>query len=686
MSIWIRTLLVSALYALALSGCAGAPEKPNTEAAQPAESQAGEAPAPATPGSSPTTPVDTVLTTDQQQAQPAPPTTAGPIPAPPQSPQAAPAAPQGRGGMQLSFVETDIATVVQSVLGDALGQEYVIDPRVKGTITLQSTGSVSREDLFAALEVALRIQDVAMIPSDRGYRIVPIRDAPRQASVRTPESRGLPGYGIEVVPLRYAAPAEIEKVLQPIAAPGSVLRVDEVRNLLLIAGTTQERAALIDVIKIFDTDQMGGMSFSWYQLENVEAKVLASELNEVLGNLRSPLASVVRIIPMPRLDAILAASTQPQYLEQLKTWIKRLDVPSTSAERRIYVYDVQNGKAGDLAESLREVLLGSSGGTDAGSAGSAQPRPTGARSGGEPEGLGGGWQAGGVRVVTSDENNSLLVLARPSEYSIVEGALRKLDVPPRQVLIEATLAEVTLNDQLRFGIQWSTLFDGGTATLSTSSSGGILSQFPGFSYVYQGSARTDAVLNALETITNVKVVSSPKLLVLNNHDAMLQVGDSVPIATQSSVSVTDPDAPIVNTVQMRDTGVILRITPRVNKGGLVTIEVSQEISDVIPTTTSGIDSPTIQQRRLTSTVAVYNGQTIALGGLIRETKNDNRSGLPWIQRIPLLGRLFGSSDVGTRRTELIMMLTPRVVPDLSNTKELSDYLRGQFENIKPAIK
>jgi general secretion pathway protein D len=700
---WKETLLATAaMAALTLAGCGTTP-KPPEEPAQP-EATGAQAALPGggkrivmersqRPAGTAEEPPEQAGPTGEPTAGPAGGADAGPAAGPRyRQPEGAPGAPgpgtRGGGGTQLSFIESDIATVVASVLGEALGQEYVIDPRVKGTMTLQSTGSVAGSDLFAALEAALRLQDVAMIATPTGYRIVPIRDAPRQvASIRTPESKGLPGYGIEVVPLQYASAVEMEKVLQPLAAPGSVLRVDEARNLLLIAGTTQERATLIDVIRVFDTDPMGGMSFAWFQLEHVEAKALASELQDVLASVRSSLVSVVRIVPMARLNSVLAASPQGQYLDELRAWVKRLDVPGSTPDRRIYVYDIQNGKAGEIAEALRAVLGEGAAATPAAAAAAPGPMPTstdtGRRDVGAPSSS--AWQAGGMRVVPSDENNSLLILATPTEYTVVESALRKLDVAPRQVLIEASLAEVTLNDQLRFGVQWFSEFGQGNVTLSQANNGGLGSVFPGFSYVYTGSTRVDAVLNALETITDVKVVSSPKLVVLNNHEAQLQVGDQVPIVTQSSVGVTNPGAPIVNTVQMRDTGVILRVTPRVNKGGLVIMEVSQEISDVVPTTTSGIDSPTIQQRLLTSTVAVQSGQTVALGGLIRETKSDNRSGLPWFQRIPLLGRLFGASDIGTRRTELIILLTPRVVRDLGDTKELTDYLREQFRDIKPVL-
>jgi len=293
-------------------------------------------------------------------------------------------------------------------------------------------------------------------------------------------------------------------------------------------------------------------------------------------------------------------------------------------------------------------------------------------------GGGGGGDENSVRIVPSPENNALLINATPSEYSVIEAALKRLDVRPIQVLIEASLAEVTLTDDMRYGIQWSYQGGDGRLTLSESSTGGINSTFPGFSYLFTGRPDIRAVLNAIESLTNVRVISNPKLLVLNNREAQLQIGDQVPVTVQSSQGTTGGDAPIVNSVQFRDTGVILRVTPRVNKSGLVILDVSQEVSDVVPTTTSGIDSPTIQQRKFNSTVAVRDGETIALGGLIRETKGSGGSGIPGLRRIPFIGELFGSTQRQSRRTELIVLMTPKVIQDESDSLELLQKLRSDF--------
>lgn len=218
-------------------------------------------------------------------------------------------------------------------------------------------------------------------------------------------------------------------------------------------------------------------------------------------------------------------------------------------------------------------------------------------------------------------------------------------------------------------------------TLSSAANGAVGAVFPGFAAVLHGGSDIRAALNLLESVTNVNVLSSPQLMVLNNQTATLQVGDQVPVPVQSATSVLTPGAPIVNTIQFKDTGVILHVTPRVNEGGLVRMEINQEVSDVTRTTTSGIDAPTIQQRKFNSSVSVQNGQTIALGGLIRDRRTQTDSGIPGLKDVPVLGYLFRSStDIGTR-TELVVLITPRVVRSESDISRVTDEFRERLRRL-----
>ena len=511
-------------------------------------------------------------------------------------------------------------------------------------------------------------------------------------------------------------------ILQPFIAAGRVLRVDAARNLLIFAGTGTEAADVIDMVTVFDIDWMTGMSFALFPVQVADAKDLVADLETVFLEGDSPLKGLVRFVPIERLNAVLAISRQPAYLDRAQTWIDRLDRGAEGAGRRIFVYHVQNGRAADLSDVLGRIFEAEiserraapppelapglspvtiapepapsrapaeSGEATAALAG-AQPapvRPAPVRAASPPRrndlgAIAAIEESGNIRIIADEKNNALVILATTAEYRMIEATLKRLDITPLQVLIEVTIAEVTLTDELRYGLQWFFESGNSSVTLSTLSTGAVASAFPGFSYFFSG-GDARVVLNALTEITDVRVISSPQLMVLDNQSARLQVGDQVPIATQSAVTVDDPDAPIVNSIQFRDTGVILEVTPRVNASGLVVLDVFQEVSDVIATTTSDIDSPTIQQRSIESTVAVQSGDTVALGGLIKDRDEESVTGVPLLSSIPLLGNLFKTTDTEVRRTELLVLITPRVVRDRREALEVTDELRRRLSSLGP---
>ena len=288
-----------------------------------------------------------------------------------------------------------------------------------------------------------------------------------------------------------------------------------------------------------------------------------------------------------------------------------------------------------------------------------------------------------VRVVADEAQNALIVYASQTDWRLVERAILVLDRPPNQVAIDAVIAEVTLNDDLEYGLSW--FFRSGVFefSLSPGTTGTPAPLFPGFNVLYSGGADARVVLRALANITNVRVISSPQVMVISNQTARLRVGDSVPIVTQQAIGGGITDARIVNSVQLRDTGVSLDVTPRVNAAGSVLLEVDQDVSDAVRTTTSGIDSPTIQQRRVRSMVSVTNGETVALGGLIRESDTRNRTGLPFIQDVPVLREILGVTARSRRRTELLVLLTPRVVQTSEDMRRVTEELRLRMHNMRP---
>ena len=289
-----------------------------------------------------------------------------------------------------------------------------------------------------------------------------------------------------------------------------------------------------------------------------------------------------------------------------------------------------------------------------------------------------------VRVVADDKNNALVIYAKPRDYRMIESTIKRLDIIPLQVLIEATIAEVTLNDSLSYGLQFFLKNGKSSFTLSNIASGAAATVFPGFNYVLAGSSAT-VVLNALSSVTDVNVVSSPQLMVLDHQTAVLQVGDQVPIPTQQAQSVLTAGAPVINTIEYRDTGVILTVMPRVNSSGLVTLDITQEVSDVAKTTSSTLDAPTINQRRISTSVIVQDGATVALGGLITDNTNRGKAGIPILSDIPILGALFSNTSNTKKRTELLVMLSPKVVRNAQEAFEKTEELRDRMHAVRPLV-
>ena len=288
--------------------------------------------------------------------------------------------------------------------------------------------------------------------------------------------------------------------------------------------------------------------------------------------------------------------------------------------------------------------------------------------------------------MTADEtNNAIIVLGTPRDYATIEDALRKLDIPPLQVLIEAAITEVSLTDELRYGVQWNYLNGSSQVGYSEGGTPQPTQVYPGFSFFYGGSS-INATLNALQQRTNIKVVSAPKLLVLNNQSAALQVGDQVPISTGSATNLVGNTNAVVNSIEYKDTGVILKITPRVNASGVVQLDVSQEVSQVNTTAASSStqrQSPTISTRRIATTVAVRDGEVIALGGLFSSTKNFGKNGIPFLSQIPVIGGLFGTQQNTERRTELIVLLKPHVIETTDDARAATEELRSKIRTLEP---
>jgi general secretion pathway protein D len=621
--------------------------------------------------------------------------------------------------VDINFVNAEIRATLDAVLGGMLGLNYTLDPKVQGQITIRTTRPLPRSQALAAVDAVLREQGFSIVASNGFYQVIPSADAIGMAPFRgAAEAERAAGFTTAIVPVRYVSAVELDKVVKPLTRQGFVLQSDGNRNIFIVSGTAREIDSFTKLIDSLDVNWLAGLSFSLHSLSHVEPNKIEAELRRALQLDTGPMKGVVELIPIPRLNALLVATKQFDLLSDIDDWIRRLDQAGPDGGRLVHYYEVQNGSAAELAATLGKLTgartegassaprqerrqtssgmsaAGSSmGSVTAGAPGgmfngagatsptsplvSAAPSSSGDNESGDGEGIA---ELKGVRVVADDRRNALLIFGTGTQYAIIEDALARLDSPREQVLIEATIAEVTLTDQLNFGVQWF-LDRGSSRGGYTSAAPPPTSTFPGFNYSFL-TQNTQVVLSALSGITNVQVLSAPRLMVINNESARLQVGDEVPIVVQQATSLITTQAALVNSVQYQDTGVILEVTPHINRSGTVVLDVSQEVSSVATTTSSGIDSPTIQQRKISSIVTVQDGETVALGGLISDTTNRTGQGIPFLRDIPLLGNLFGTEGNSKNRTELLVFLRPVIVRDVARARDVTEALKARMSRLE----
>lgn len=582
------------------------------------------------------------------------------------------AAPSPTRSWSIRFDQAPIAAVADAMIAQTLRRPFRVDTRVQGSLTVAIVGRMRDADALAAFDRALRASDAALIQEGNGFAIVPRAEAGRLA---TPNFSGDSfNAGSSVYQARHVGAAELVRLLEPMAGSEAAVRADPLREQVYISGDPTAVGALLRTAAALDTDWMQDRSFQFFPVHHATPGGLAGEVRQILGGPEGPLGNQIQILEMDRLNGLLVIARTPAGLDRAGEWITRLDQPAARASRRLRSIPLSNLEAEAFVQTLSLLLD-----TRGGAGGAAEP-PAQAGQPAQAQGAGGGASAtlGNLRITADPRANALIMLADDAEYRNVLDIVRELDAPPPQVLIEATIAEVTLNDRLRFGVQW--FLDNEvdlTGGFSSTSDDDVASSFPGFSIRY---LTTDvrAVLNALSTVSDVQLLSTPRLLVLSNESAQLQVGDQVPIITQSAVGLED-DSRVVNTVQYRDTGVVLSVTPRVSENGRMFIKIEQEVSEVAGTTTSDIDSPTIQQRRLATRIQVEDGQLIVLGGLLRSTTSMGDTGVPYLSQIPGLGALFRSRDTTRRQTELVMFLRPTVVRARQDIDAVTEELAARLE-------
>jgi len=629
------------------------------------------------------------------------------------------------GGATFNFEGESLHAVVKAVLGDMLGYNYVIAPGVQGTVTIGTPKAVSPAEALNLLEMVLGWNNARLIYSGGRYNIVPADQALASGAVapRTGSPALARGYEVRTVPLRYISASEMEKVLKPYARPNAVVNVDNARNVISIAGTRAELENYLRTIEIFDVDWLSGMSVGVFPLTSGKANKVVADLEKVFGEQsKSPVAGMFRFMPLDGANAVLAITPQASYLDDIQEWLERID--SAGGDIQLYSYELKYIKAKDLADRLSEVFggRGSGGGSSTGapslmpglesvelqdSAGGGSTADIKGGSSGTSSGTstGGGEMSLGARqsgnaAVTLDingdrvgvsaveETNSLLVRSTPSAWKSIKDVIARLDVMPMQVHIEAQVATVQLSGELSYGVNW--YLEGAKQDIGLppnslgipkwSTIAGKLTNVGGAAWTLVNNDAA-AVISALDAVSDVQILQSPSVVVRNNAEATFNVGSRIPI---SSVTV-NPTAGTNNTisqVQYLDTGIILKVRPRISKDGMVFLDVVQEVS----TPGSQADANgnvRIDTRKLKTEAAIQNGDTVLLAGLIDDGVTRGSSGFPGLSRIPVIGGLFGRQSSRTARSETIVLLTPTIIRNPQEARDLTDEYGARFRAMEP---
>ncbi|HVF35687.1 MAG TPA: type II secretion system secretin GspD [Candidatus Saccharimonadia bacterium] len=654
--------------------------------------------------------------------------------------------PSVAGEVTFNWENVPVQEVVKAILGDLMQENYVIAPGVQGSVTFATSRPISASQALGVLEMVLSWNGAAIVHKDGRYTVLPLAQAlPGNLTPRIGPPSLARGYEVRVVPLKYVSPTEMQKILTPYVRQGAIISADNTRGMIVLAGNASELANYIETIEVFDVNWLKGMSVGIFPLERVDAKEIVPELDKIFGEgAGTPLAGMFRFLPIERMNAVLVITQQPEYLAEAEKWLARLDRGGSDAGSQLYVYYVKNVKATDLAEKLTEVFTGSKsttrtttatvGGVVPGvesveiSSLNAPAREAQVQSEVKTEttsdvapvapvsapGAVGGTgiaivESENIKITAIEESNALMIRATSSEYHSIERAIQRLDIVPLQVVIEAKILQVNLTDNLRFGVKWAfensrlgedtfgfrTRVRGfGTANEGRNSwvsYAGAIADTGALTWTFVNTA-AEAMLSALQTDGRTEILSAPSLVVLNNKEASINVGQQLPVVSSFiGGGGFDPNNPGTGNpglnqsyVQFRDVGVILSVTPRVNPGGLVFLEIKQEKSSPGSGPVVG-GNISVNKQTIETEIAVQSGETVLLGGLIDDSAQKNKDGVPGLSKIPIIGRLFGTSSVNKARTELLVLITPTVIENSQQARDVTHAYRENFKGLRPLL-
>ena len=586
----------------------------------------------------------------------------------------------------LSFDNVDIYELISNLLGDVLHKNFVIDSSIRKKISLYIDGSYTEAELLNLLSRALDIMNISLIVENNMVKVIYKNKMSKNILLHSNTI-----YGIEIIKLQNTYCYNMINNIRPFLTDNAVAISVVPSNSLIIVDRNENIKVIRKILKIVDSDVFKGVKFLVFKPKYFNPDELYQIVKNVINSpslfAKAGIRRDIFVYPIKSNGSLLLISRNIEFLNLIISWLNELDTPGNVNQTKIYVYKVENGEATDVANILTQIF--GSGRSSYNVKGKVIVRGT---------TISDTSLKGPVKIIPDKTNNTIIIKATPEDYAKIYKILREIDTVPREVLINMLIAEISYEKGYEYGIEWylrnkglniggntykaNMVLNNGVSSKAKYSLGtGIL----GFSYgIFDSENALRGLFTAIEDHSKINILSAPSILAIDNHEAKIEVGQDVPIITQSVTNVNS-EGNITNTVQYRNTGIILKVKPKINSGGLVRLDIVQEVSEAKSNTISGIDSPIFLKRRAETTLVVKDGQTIIIGGLLENKNDESASGVPGLRRIPGIGFLFGGKKKKYTKTELLIAITPRVVRNVNEAKKMNAEFLEKVAEIKELL-
>lgn len=627
----------------------------------------------------------------------------------------------------LNFDDAELADVINTI-SSITGANFIVSPGLSAKITIHSSKKIPISEVLNVFESILEVNGISLVKSGDFFKIVTSAAAKQKPlEVLKDVNAGSVPYGdrpvTQIIPVKYVPAREVSAVLQPMLSPIGSIIPNPRNNLIIINDNASSIRRLLEVLAEIDIDVFQDKRLVFFQPQYSNVKTLSDDLTNILNALNYTKEEVV-LVPIERINSLIVFSSSPDILRTLEIWIKKLDEDVMTGQN-VFVYQVQNVQAQTIAGVLNS-LYGGDSGTSAvpQRQTAAAPQRQSAEASRTPvkrvtpaiiqkpssgsASFGPG--ASKVQISVFEPTNALVILSPPGIYREIVNTVKKLDVYPKEVLIEVLVAEVNLTGDLRFGVQWSVLNDvsiegddsftgltqnrsgdapaftlppiiGLSSTAASITAGGL-------SYLLYKPDKIAAMIHALAGNGRANILSSPRLLVRDQEEASIEVGSDIPTATSSSQ--TSEITSLVNqTIEYKTIGIKLKIKPSINDEKTVVLDIEQEVSDQLANVTvgqQGFSYPSFSTRKTKTSIVVADNQGIVIGGIIQEKKDKNYQGIPGLSKIPLLGYLFRYTKDAVSKTELVIILTPHVITNKSEAELLKTEFLDKLKAVKDVLK